>query len=87
MFWLQRAVLDVFVYIIIQKKAVMTNLQAQIWTRVATLWVFKKVTLAWSLSDIISSPIESKNMVKHDSILLSNQPHPKENFMNSRFLT
>ena len=77
MFWLQRTVLDVFIYVIIQKKAVMTNLQAQIWTRVATLWVFNMVTLAWSLSDVISWPIESKNMVKHDSILLSNQPHLK----------
>ena len=37
MFWLQLTVLDVFVYVIIQKKTVMTNLQVQIWTRFATL--------------------------------------------------
>lgn len=37
MFWLQRAVLNVFVYLIIQKKPITINLQVQIWMRFATL--------------------------------------------------
>ena len=53
------------IYVNIQKKTVMTNLQVQVWTRFALLWVFNMVTLAWSLSDVISSAIESKNIVKH----------------------